>query len=136
MDFLNLTLEFLFIFILLFKDTNHAFINDTHCRDSFSKYARFCFERWGSKVKHWITFNEIHTFAISGYMTGVMAPGRCSAPVCVAGNSDTEPYIVAHHALLSHAHAVDIYRKEFKVSKDESFLIFVFYNYHYFMILH
>lgn len=82
--------------------------------DSFSKYARFCFERWGSKVKHWITFNEIHTFAISGYMTGVMAPGRCSAPVCVAGNSDTEPYIVAHHALLSHAHAVDIYRKEFK----------------------
>ncbi|KAG0610477.1 hypothetical protein M758_7G069000 [Ceratodon purpureus] len=84
--------------------------------DAFSKYARFCFERWGSKVKHWITFNEIYTFSTGGYQTGGKAPGRCSPPYgnCAAGNSSTEPYLVSHHALLSHAHAVDIYRKEFK----------------------
>ena len=81
-------------------------------------------------MKHWITFNEIHSFAGAGYFTGEHAPGRCSPPVgnCPAGNSSTEPYIVSHHALLSHAYTVDIYRKEFKVI----FLIFtyVYLNFH------
>jgi beta-glucosidase len=85
--------------------------------EAFTRYARFCFERWGPKVKHWITFNEIHSFAGAGYETGDMPPGRCSdRKLCSAGNSDSEPYLVSHHALLSHAHAVDIYRKEFKVN--------------------
>lgn len=85
--------------------------------DAFTRYARFCFERWGPKVKYWITFNEIHSFAGAGYSSGAMAPGRCSdRSICKEGNSSTEPFIVGHHALLSHAHAVDIYRKEFKVS--------------------
>lgn len=67
-------------------------------------------------MKHWITFNEIHSFAGAGYYSGEMAPGRCSdRTMCYAGNSSTEPYIVSHHALLSHAHTVDMYRKEFKV---------------------
>ncbi|KAG0599848.1 hypothetical protein M758_12G182700 [Ceratodon purpureus] len=86
--------------------------------DAFTRYARFCFERWGPKVKHWITFNEIHSFAGAGYFTGEHAPGRCSPPKCAAGNSSTEPYIVSHHALLSHAYAVDMYRKEFKDSQN------------------
>lgn len=87
--------------------------------EPFARYARFCFERWGTKVKHWITFNEIHSFAGAGYYTGVMAPGRCSAPYgnCSQGNSLTEPYIVSHHALLSHAQVVDIYRKEFQADQ-------------------
>lgn len=62
--------------------------------------------------------NEIHIFAGFGYGNrGIMAPGRCSdRTVCSAGNSDTEPYLVSHHALLAHALVVDIYRREFKVS--------------------
>ncbi|KAG0622012.1 hypothetical protein M758_3G065000 [Ceratodon purpureus] len=82
--------------------------------DAFTRYARFCFERWGPRVKYWITFNEIHSFANAGYSSGEHAPGRCTPPKCSAGNSNTEPYIVSHHALLSHAHTVDMYRKEFK----------------------
>ncbi|CAL5213005.1 unnamed protein product [Lathyrus oleraceus] len=32
----------------------------------------------------------------------------------MAGNSATEPYIVAHNVLLSHASVADIYRKKYK----------------------
>jgi hypothetical protein len=31
------------------------------------------------------------------------------------GDSSTEPYLAGHHALLSHAAAVDIYRRKYKV---------------------
>uniref|UniRef100_A0A7I4CGE9 Beta-glucosidase n=1 Tax=Physcomitrium patens TaxID=3218 RepID=A0A7I4CGE9_PHYPA len=82
----------------------------------FEQYARFCFQRWGTKVKHWITLNEIHSFAVDGYRIGSKAPGRCSPPLgeCPTGNSTTEPYIVGHHALLSHAQVVNLYKKEFQ----------------------
>jgi len=67
-------------------------------------------------VKHWITFNEIHSFA-GAYFSGNMAPGRCSdRKLCAAGNSSIEPYLVSHHALLAHAHTVHLYRKEFQVT--------------------
>ena len=94
-------------------------------RDAFGKYAQLCFELFGDRVKHWITFNEIHSFAGAGYYDGTFAPGRCSSPYgnCHFGDSLTEPYIVAHHALNSHALAVDIYRKKFQVW----FLVTVFY---------
>lgn len=84
--------------------------------EPYTKFATFCFQRWGPKVKHWTTMNEIHIFAGFGYGNrGIMAPGRCSdRTACAAGNSDTEPYLVSHHALLAHALVVDIYRREFK----------------------
>lgn len=87
------------------------------CRDAFAEYARLSFELFGDRVKHWITFNEIHTFASAGYFSGEHAPGRCSPQYgnCTAGDSLTEPYIVAHNALNAHALAVSIYRSEFKV---------------------
>ncbi|PKI44438.1 hypothetical protein CRG98_035170, partial [Punica granatum] len=81
----------------------------------FVTFAETCFEKFGDRVKHWITFNEPHTFAIQGYDVGLQAPGRCSILLrlfCRAGNSASEPYIVAHNVLLSHATAVDIYRKK------------------------
>ncbi|KAH0991342.1 hypothetical protein GBA52_002825 [Prunus armeniaca] len=63
-------------------------------------------------VKHWITFNEPHTVATQAYDLGVHAPGRCSSMLsCKAGNSSTEPYIVAHQIILSHTTAADIYRE-------------------------
>jgi len=71
-------------------------------------------------VKHWITFNEPHTFAIQGYDVGLQAPGRCTILfklTCREGNSSTEPYIVGHNVILTHATVSDIYRKKYKVSQ-------------------
>ncbi|KAK9276681.1 hypothetical protein L1049_006217 [Liquidambar formosana] len=89
----------------------------------FATYVETCFEKFGDRVKHWITFNEPHTTVIQGYDVGLEAPGRCSVPLfpfCRAGNSATEPYIVAHNILLSHAVAVDIYRKKYKAKQHGS----------------
>ncbi|KAL8144537.1 hypothetical protein V2J09_017569 [Rumex salicifolius] len=71
------------------------------------------------KVKNWITFNEPHGFAIQGYDTGLQAPGRCSLLghiLCKKGQSSTEPYIVAHNILLSHA---IVYRKYQQLYKEK-----------------
>ncbi|KAL1803224.1 hypothetical protein ACET3Z_031871 [Daucus carota] len=91
--------------------------------NDFATYAETCFQKFGDRVKHWITLNEPHTFATQGYDVGLQAPGRCSILLhlfCRAGNSATEPYIVGHNALLAHATAVDIYRKKYKGSQHGS----------------
>lgn len=83
-------------------------------------------------MKNWITFNEPHTFAIQGYDVGLEAPGRCSILLhlfCRAGNSATEPYIVGHNILLSHAAAADIYRKNYKVTIHRYPFISLFLSY-------
>ncbi|XP_010521462.1 PREDICTED: beta-glucosidase 40-like isoform X2 [Tarenaya hassleriana] len=88
--------------------------------NDYATYAEVCFENFGDRVKHWITFNEPHTFAIQGYDVGLQAPGRCSILLrlfCRGGNSATEPYIVAHNVLLSHATVSDIYRKKYKAKQ-------------------
>ncbi len=87
------------------------------CREIYGEFAQLCFQLFGDRVKNWITFNEIHSFAGSGYFSGKNAPGRCSAPYgnCTQGNSLTEPYIVAHNALNAHALAVNIYKTQFQV---------------------
>eukprot|EP00253_Pinus_taeda_P001013 PITA_01013 len=89
--------------------------------EDYAKFAETCFEKFGDRVKNWMTFNEPHTFAIQGYDIGLSAPaGRCSILLhlfCPAGNSATEPYIVAHNVLLSHAKTVDIYRTNYKAKQ-------------------
>ena len=72
--------------------------------DSFAEYARICFDKFGDRVKHWITHNEPWVVSILGYGQGVFAPGRISSD---------EPYIAAHQILRSHGKAVNIYRTEF-----------------------
>lgn len=84
-------------------------------RKDFAAYAEICFNKFGDRVKHWITFNEPHNMAYLGYDFGVEAPGRCSIGLCREGNPSTEPYIVAHNVLLSHAVVADIYRRKHKV---------------------
>ncbi|KAI3429192.1 uncharacterized protein J3R85_008621, partial [Psidium guajava] len=89
----------------------------------FATYAETCFQKFGDRVKHWITFNEPHTLAIQGYDVGLQAPGRCSILLhlfCRAGNSATEPYVVAHHILLSHATVADVYRKKYQQKQHGS----------------
>ena len=97
------------------------------CSNDFAAYAETCFREFGDRVKHWMTFNEPHTFAIQGYDLGFEAPGRCSLLghlYCKEGNSATEPYIVGHNVLLAHGTATDIYRKTYKVYiADNPFLM-------------
>ncbi|KAL2856711.1 glycoside hydrolase superfamily [Aspergillus pseudodeflectus] len=63
----------------------------------FMRYARLCFERFGDRVKHWITYNEPGLTARAGYAQGRNAPGHAS---------DTEPWIVGHTELVSHGDAL------------------------------
>lgn len=91
----------------------------------FNLYADFCFKTFGDRVKNWLTMNEIQTFTWLGYGQGIHAPGRCSkefnencAKVGGGGNSSTEPYIAAHHALISHALAVKTYREKYQKKQN------------------
>ncbi|KAI8526270.1 hypothetical protein RHMOL_Rhmol13G0295800 [Rhododendron molle] len=86
--------------------------------DDFRDYAELCFKRFGDRVKYWITMNEPWSFSGGGYVTGAMAPGRCSAWLklnCPVRNSRTEPYIVTHNQLLAHAVAVNKYRDKYQI---------------------
>ncbi|XP_020581167.1 beta-glucosidase 1-like [Phalaenopsis equestris] len=82
----------------------------------YADYAEFCFKTFGDRVKNWFTFNEPRVVAALGYDNGIFAPGRCTG--CTAGgNSTTEPYIVAHNLILSHATAVKRYRDNYQASQ-------------------
>ncbi|KAL5721996.1 beta-glucosidase [Ranunculus cassubicifolius] len=87
--------------------------------DDFADYADFCFKTFGDRVKHWMTFNEPRLVAANGYDNGGAPPGRCSKPFgnCAQGNSATEPYIVTHNLILSHAAAVQRYREKYQAKQ-------------------
>ncbi|KAG2527411.1 hypothetical protein JM18_003139 [Phytophthora kernoviae] len=70
----------------------------------FEEFAELAFREFGGKVKYWATFNEPLTFISGGY-------GSCDAAPGGVNPSDTNTYTVAHHVLLSHAKAVEIYRR-------------------------
>ena len=72
--------------------------------DLFAAYADVCFDRFGDRVKNWITLNEPWVVAILGYGLGEFAPGRVS---------HSEPYLAGHNQLLAHAKAVEAYRKKY-----------------------
>ncbi|KAM9533233.1 LOW QUALITY PROTEIN: lactase-like protein [Guaruba guarouba] len=61
----------------------------------FNDYANLCFEKFGDRVKHCITFSDPWAVAVKGYDTGEHAPGLklggCSA------------YKAAHHIIKAHA---------------------------------
>jgi beta-glucosidase len=40
----------------------------------FVNYAKLCFERYGDRVKHWLTFNEPWVICMLGYGEGAFAP--------------------------------------------------------------
>lgn len=73
--------------------------------DHFVRYAELCFERFGDRVKHWITFNEPWCSAVLGHGIGYFAPGRVS---------QTEPYLAAHNLIRAHGKIVDVYRRKFQ----------------------
>ncbi|KAM7476680.1 hypothetical protein LguiB_023923 [Lonicera macranthoides] len=104
--------------------------------DDFREYADLCFSLFGDRVKNWITINEPWTYSTLGYNQGIFPPNRCTKGTrlrfdrprgftpgrfttteqedCREGNSGTEPYIVSHNLLLSHAAAVKVYREKYQ----------------------
>ncbi|KAM4596380.1 lactase-like a [Fundulus diaphanus] len=61
----------------------------------FNDFASLCFERFGNRVKHWITFNNPWSIAVEGYETGEHAPG-----LKLRGSG---AYKAAHHIIKAHA---------------------------------
>ncbi|MCF7838062.1 MAG: beta-glucosidase [Candidatus Marinimicrobia bacterium] len=68
---------------------------------AFARYAQVCFDAFGDRVTHWMTFNEPWCTAVLGHGSGCFAPGRVSSD---------EPYQVGHHQLLAHGLAVQAFR--------------------------
>ncbi|CAI0399820.1 unnamed protein product [Linum tenue] len=87
----------------------------------YEDYCDFLFKEYGHRIKTWITLNEPMVHIQRGYDEGLFAPGRCSVWVnraCVAGDSATEPYIVAHNLLLAHAAAYRLYETKYKAKQQ------------------
>ncbi|KAH1222799.1 putative inactive beta-glucosidase 14 [Glycine max] len=85
----------------------------------FVHFAEVCFKSFGDRVKYWATINEPNLFADMGFIRGTYPPGHCSPPFgnCNTGNSDVEPLIAVHNMILSHAKAVELYRKHFQAKQ-------------------
>ncbi|KAF7835977.1 beta-glucosidase 12-like isoform X2 [Senna tora] len=102
------------------EDAYGGFLGPQIVKD-FTEFAEVCFREFGDRVKHWITLNGPTIFSDLGYARGMKAPGRCFSWLpfnCTThGDSSTEPYIVAHHLLLAHASAVNLYRKNYQKSQ-------------------
>ncbi|KAK5841500.1 hypothetical protein PVK06_003821 [Gossypium arboreum] len=106
---------------------------DRQVIQDFADYAEFCFKTFGDRVKTWMTFNEPRVVAALGFDNGINPPNRCSKQFgnCTDGNSATEPYIAAHHLILSHAEAVKRYREKYQAKQNGRigiFLDFVWYE--------
>jgi beta-glucosidase len=70
---------------------------------AFAKYAQLVVQRFGDRVKHWITLNEILRFVPCGYGYGCDAPG--------ARESIGVVNQVYHNTLLAHGYAVEAVRE-------------------------
>uniref|UniRef100_A0A3Q0R1W9 Lactase n=1 Tax=Amphilophus citrinellus TaxID=61819 RepID=A0A3Q0R1W9_AMPCI len=87
-----------------------GFLNDSFVK-LFRDYADLMFDRLGSKVKIWITFNEPIMVANHGYGFGGFAPGINSGP-------DTLPYIVGHNLIKAHAEAWHVYNDKYRAKQN------------------
>lgn len=76
----------------------------------FNDYARFSFQRFGDRVKYWITLNEPWIVSWCGYGIGSHAPGL-HIP-------DTGGYDTAHNLIMSHASAWHTYDNEFRATQN------------------
>lgn len=88
----------------------------------FEHFADVLFEKFGARIKNWITFNEPFNFCIDGYGTSRMAPN--------INASGVGEYLCTHHVLQSHAVAYRLYRR--KYFKAQRGLIGISLNTRYF----
>ncbi len=71
--------------------------------EAFKEYAHFLFRIFREEVELWITHNEPWVTAFLGHSEGRMAPGKQDFALALR---------VSKNLLLSHAHAVSIFREE------------------------
>jgi len=71
--------------------------------EAFAHYAATIVKRLGSRVKNWMTLNELPSFIGLGYGIGTNAPGTMESPRVV-----NQAY---HHALLAHGYGVQAVRE-------------------------
>ncbi|KAF3776020.1 Beta-glucosidase 24, partial [Nymphaea thermarum] len=85
------------------------------CSEDFTNFVDICFKEFGDRVKHWITLNEPYSYTYGGYVRGIFPHGWCTKVLenCLAGNSGSKPYVVAHNFLLCHASAVKLYKDKY-----------------------
>ncbi|CAL9781237.1 unnamed protein product [Musa acuminata subsp. burmannicoides] len=81
----------------------------------FGYFAEVCFSKFGDRVKYWSTFNEPRMMVRYGYGTGEYPPGHRN-----------KEFIAGHNAILSHATAVEIYRKRYQVKQQGMIGIVIF----------
>lgn len=79
--------------------TNYVFVK------YFEAYAKLMFERFGDRVKYWITFNEPYHSCTEGCGRGHRAP-------LISADGIGE-YMCMHNKLKAHASAYHVYRKHF-----------------------
>lgn len=72
--------------------------------DAFVRFANTCFQSFGDRVRHWITFNETVIFCSLGYLTGAHPPGI---------EGDVKGYFqTTHHVFVAHARAVELFKQD------------------------
>lgn len=67
----------------------------------FERYVRVLFDRYGSRVRQWLTFNEINSLTHKPFMAGAIATPRDEL-------SDADLYQAMHHQLVASALATKI----------------------------
>ena len=77
--------------------------------ETFNDFCDFCFATFGDRVKFWVTFNQPHTIAWSGYGLGQVPPN--------VKNPGDAPYRVAHNLLKAHAKAYHTYDDKYRKSQ-------------------
>ncbi|HXF02670.1 MAG TPA: glycoside hydrolase family 1 protein, partial [Arthrobacter sp.] len=76
-------------------------------RDMIGFYERYCevlFERFGSRVKYWLTFNEINSVLHEPFLSG-------GIPTPKDELSETDLYQAIHHELVASARATKLARR-------------------------
>ncbi|CAG9569154.1 unnamed protein product [Danaus chrysippus] len=76
----------------------------------FEDYARVVFEKFGDRVKHWITFNEPREICYQGYGSTTKAP--------ILNATDVGTYYCAKNLVMGHAKAYYAYVNDFKPSQE------------------
>ncbi|MCJ1708280.1 glycoside hydrolase family 1 protein [Microbacterium sp. VKM Ac-2923] len=70
----------------------------------YERYARTLFERYGSRVRYWLTFNEINSLLHAPFMSG-------GIPIPEGGVPEQQLYQAMHHELVASARATRIARE-------------------------
>ncbi|KAJ3217355.1 hypothetical protein HDU67_008057 [Dinochytrium kinnereticum] len=72
----------------------------------FAEYAKVLYERFGDRVRYWLTLNELEANCAFSYAYGTFAPAH--------SGGDAAKYRCIYHSHLIHGTVVDIARKQYR----------------------